>query len=136
MTCERCYRPLDEGEHGQYVCMNRAAIERDRAQRVELHERAHAVWTDDIPGGVLMHNGICNPDGTPKRYYTHSAIRKACEAKGMIPYHDVYGEGDNHVLKAGREYTAWHKTEEYARIKRDKVAERREKQFERERAGR
>ena len=114
MTCERCYRPLDVGEHGLGVC----PLER---------RRSNAIWTDDIPGGVLIANGICNADGTPKRYYSRSAIKEACDAKGMIPYHEVYQEGGNAQIKAGHEYTAWHKSDEYKRIKRDKVEQRRER---------
>lgn len=41
-----------------------------------------AVVSDDIPGGVWIHNGICNADGTPKRYDSHSSMRKAAAALG------------------------------------------------------
>lgn len=114
MTCERCYRPLDVGEHGLGLCPLGP-------------RRSNAIWTDDIPGGVEITNGICNADGTPKRYFSKSAIRQACEVKGMIPYHDVYQEQGNSQLAAGRDYTEWHKSDEYKRIKRDKVEARRER---------
>lgn len=45
-----------------------------------------AVHGDDIPGGLLIKHGLCNPDGTPKRYDTHSSIRKAAEAAGYTNY--------------------------------------------------
>lgn len=34
---------------------------------------------DDIPGGVEIKHGLCNEDGTPRRYYSKSEI--AAEAK-------------------------------------------------------
>ena len=38
---------------------------------------------DDIPGGIEIRHGICNPDGSPRRYYTKSDIRKAAAKNGM-----------------------------------------------------
>lgn len=43
-----------------------------------------AVIADDIVGGVWIRHGICNPDGTPKKYWTKSDIREAAKKKGMI----------------------------------------------------
>lgn len=40
--------------------------------------------TDDIPGGVWMKHGICNEDGTPKKYYTRHEIREATRAAGLV----------------------------------------------------
>ena len=42
------------------------------------------VIPDDIPGGIEIRHGVCNDDGTPKRYYSRTDIRKAAKAKGMI----------------------------------------------------
>jgi len=39
---------------------------------------------DSIEGGVLIHHGLCNDDGSPKRYYSRSEIRKAAEARGLV----------------------------------------------------
>lgn len=41
------------------------------------------VIPDDIPGGILINHGICNDDGTPKRYYTKSSMLAAAAAKGL-----------------------------------------------------
>ena len=98
MTCDRCYQSLDDGEHGLWKCP------------LEPRRTAPVVWVDDIPGGVLMTNGICNEDGTPKRYYSRTEIREACKAKGVIPYHDVYAEGGNRTLEDARHHTDWLKT--------------------------
>jgi hypothetical protein len=115
MTCERCYRPLDVGEHGLYLCP------------LEQRRTAPVVWADDIPGGIEMTNGICNEDGTPKRYYSHSEIRAACKERGVIPYHDVYTEGGNHTLADARHHEDWLKSSSGQRAKRDRDEARREK---------
>lgn len=46
--------------------------------------RSSGVVTDDIPGGMLIHNGICHDDGTPKRYYSKTDIKRAANAKGLV----------------------------------------------------
>lgn len=69
MICERCFGDTSQGEHGLNLC--------------PLEPRPAAyVAGDDIPGGLVMHHGICHPDGTPKTYYTRSSIRKACAEIG------------------------------------------------------
>lgn len=115
MICDRCYKPADEGEHGLGLCP------------LEARRKTAVVWTDDIPGGVLMHNGICNEDGTPKRYYSKTEIREACKAKGVIPYHDVYTEGGNQTLSDARQREDWLKTSTAQREKRWRDEARREK---------
>lgn len=41
------------------------------------------VISDDIPGGYLVKNGICWPDGTPRKFYSKSEIRKTAHAAGL-----------------------------------------------------
>jgi len=43
-----------------------------------------SVVPDEIPGGVEIRHGICNDDGTPKRYYSKSEMVKAAKEKGLI----------------------------------------------------
>lgn len=43
----------------------------------------HSVTGDDIPGGIMIEHGICNPDGSPKRYDSKSAIYKAAKKAGL-----------------------------------------------------
>lgn len=119
MTCERCYKPLDEGEHGLGLC----PLEPRRAQ--------YAVWQDTIEGGLEISNGICNEDGTPKRYYSWSEIAAACKAKGVIPYHDVYAEGGNRTLEDARHREDWIKSDENRRARRDRDEIRHEKAMRR-----
>jgi hypothetical protein len=46
--------------------------------------KAPCVISDDIPGGVYIEHGICNPDGSPKRYDSKSAMRQAGKATGWV----------------------------------------------------
>lgn len=42
------------------------------------------VIPDDIPGGVLIEHGLCNPDGTPHRYYSRSEMDKEAKRRGLV----------------------------------------------------
>lgn len=122
MTCERCYKPLAEGDHGLGLCP------------LESRRSAPVVWADDIPGGIEIAHGICHEDGTPKRYYSKTAIREACQAKGVIPYHDVYAEGGNRTLEDARHRDAWVKSGEAQRARKDREEMRHERSQQRARA--
>lgn len=54
------------------------------SERLWLPSSVAAIKGDDIPGGLLIRNGICNEDGTPKKYYSYSEIDKAARAKGYV----------------------------------------------------
>lgn len=41
--------------------------------------QAPSVIGDDIPGGIEIRHGLCNPDGSPRKYYSKSEM--AAEAK-------------------------------------------------------
>lgn len=43
-----------------------------------------AIIPDDIPGGVWVRHGICNDDGTPRKYYTKSEMVKEAKARGLV----------------------------------------------------
>lgn len=121
MICDRCYQPSDVGEHGLYKCP------------LEARRETPAIWTDDIPGGIEIAHGICHEDGTPRRYYSHSAIREACRVKGVIPYHDVYAEGGNQMLSDARQRDVYLKSSEAKRDKRHRDEARQEKYLTRDR---
>jgi hypothetical protein len=72
MTCERCYRPLDQGEHGLYLCP------------LQTRRAAPVVWADDIPGGIEIAHGLCNADGSPRRFDSRSAIQTGRREKGLV----------------------------------------------------
>jgi hypothetical protein len=53
--------------------------------------KAPGLITDDIPGGVEIRHGIMNDDGSPKRYYSKSDIKRACNEKGLVWGDDTPG---------------------------------------------
>lgn len=61
---------------------------------LEMHEDfgqfglAPFVVGDDIPGGLEVKHGICNPDGSPRKYYSKSEIRRAASEAGYT----IFGE--------------------------------------------
>jgi putative FmdB family regulatory protein len=55
-------------------------------QRVWIQGHSSAVIGDDIPGGIEIRHGLCNPDGTPKKYYTKSEIAREAKARGLQPH--------------------------------------------------
>lgn len=85
-----------------------------------------SIVPDDIPGGVLIEHGLCNEDGTPKRYYSRSEIRMACAVKGQVPWTDVYTEDRT---KDARVRNEWLQSGEAQRARRDRVEQRAEKQL-------
>lgn len=67
MKCEKCNKKLSVGDwpwcpHGS---------------------GSNNVIQDSIEGGIDIKHGICNEDGTPKRYYSKKEIRDAAAAKGL-----------------------------------------------------
>jgi hypothetical protein len=40
------------------------------------------IATDEIPGGIEIRHAICNPDGSPKRYYSKTEIKRAANERG------------------------------------------------------
>lgn len=52
---------------------------------VEVTPRARHTGTvipDEIPGGIDIHHALCHPDGTPRRFYSKSAMRRAAAELG------------------------------------------------------
>jgi hypothetical protein len=113
MICDRCYKPTAHGEHGLYLCPLEP-------------RRAPVVRPDDIPGGLDIAHGLCNPDGTPRRFYSRTEIRKACAEKGMIPWTEVYTEDRT---KDARVHDEWLQSGEARRARRDREEIRAEKRL-------
>jgi hypothetical protein len=38
---------------------------------------------DSIPGGLEVRHGLCNLDGSPRTYYSHSEIKREAEKRGL-----------------------------------------------------
>jgi hypothetical protein len=45
---------------------------------------AASAHSDDIPGGIEIRNGICHADGSPRRFYSKSEIRRAEIANNVV----------------------------------------------------
>jgi hypothetical protein len=45
---------------------------------------ANSVTADDIPGGIEIRHGLCNSDGTPRRYYSKSEIDREAKKRGLV----------------------------------------------------
>jgi hypothetical protein len=110
MICDRCYELEADGEHGVGLCP------------LEPRGYAPVVRPDDIPGGLEIHHGLCNEDGSPRTYYSRSEIRRECEARGLTPWTDIHTEDKT---KDGRVLLEWRKSDEAKRQKRDRDEARR-----------
>jgi hypothetical protein len=63
------------------------ACRRGCAGTVErLWRKAVSVIPDDIPGGVLIEHGLCNADGSPRRYYSKSEMALEAKKRGLTPW--------------------------------------------------
>jgi hypothetical protein len=116
MVCERCYRFLEVGEHGLGLCPLEP-------------RRAPVVRPDLIPGGMMIAHGICNPDGTPRRYDSHSEMRRAAAERGLVSWSEGWGE-DASILKDARVHDDWLQSGE-AKRQRAERDERRAQRKER-----
>jgi len=38
---------------------------------------------DDIPGGIEIRHGLVNADGSPRRFYSKTEIKRAANEKGL-----------------------------------------------------
>jgi len=44
---------------------------------------APGIVPDSIPGGIMIRHGICNPDGSPRRYDSKTDIRAEADRRGL-----------------------------------------------------
>jgi hypothetical protein len=52
-------------------------------QTETLWKKFGNVVPDEIPGGVWINHGICNEDGTPRKYYSKSEMAREAKARGL-----------------------------------------------------
>ena len=57
--------------------------------KVASFGRAANVIQDSIPGGLMIEHGICNADGTPRRFDSKKEIREAARAAGWTQSGDT-----------------------------------------------
>jgi hypothetical protein len=110
MRCNRCFKSKDVGEHGHNLCP------------YEPRRFAPVVRPDSIPGGLVIEHGLCNADGSPRRFDSHSEIRQACAVKGLVPWGHVYEESRT---KDARVRADWMQSGEAQRAKADRDEQRR-----------
>lgn len=46
--------------------------------------KAPGVKADEIPGGVWIKHGLCNEDGSPRKYYSHSEMAEEAKRRGVV----------------------------------------------------
>ena len=54
------------------------------AKRVLLPGRVGAAIPDEIPGGIEIRHGLCNEDGSPRKYYSRSEIAAEAKRRGLV----------------------------------------------------
>ncbi len=74
----RCHAMLEDHQDTQ-----QRVICQGKLERVHLPTNRGTVIQDTIEGGVLLHHGLCNADGSPKRYYSKSEIAAEAKKRGM-----------------------------------------------------
>lgn len=74
-TCDRCGKELEIGDFP--FC---------KGDPSGHTPGRFSVIGDEIPGGVEIKHGLCNPDGSPRRFDSKSAIAKAAREAGMTNY--------------------------------------------------
>jgi hypothetical protein len=48
-----------------------------------LAGRTAFVHGDDIPGGLEIRHGLCNADGSPRKYYSKTEIAREAKKRGL-----------------------------------------------------
>jgi hypothetical protein len=92
IKCAKCERVvIDHLERDED--RNRPVCCEQPMGRVYLPTNRGQVIGDDIPGGLEIKNGrgLINPDGTPRKYYSHTELNRAAKAAGW----------ENHVVHIG-----------------------------------
>lgn len=83
-----CWEPIN---HGEVLC----AECQQPTIRVWLAKPA-AVIGDDIPGGVWIRHGLCNEDGSPRKYYSKSEMALEAKRRGLVNHVEhVPGKGSD-----------------------------------------
>lgn len=83
--CSACERveadKLERIDTADYPCTELACA--GTMKRVWIG-RGNSVISDDIPGGILIKNGMCWPDGTPRKFYSKTELYREAERQGYV----------------------------------------------------
>jgi hypothetical protein len=71
-----CWEPISAPEVACPDCGSATA-------RTWLQKPA-SVISDEIPGGLEIRHGLCNEDGSPRKYYSKSEIAAEAKRRGMV----------------------------------------------------
>ena len=55
----------------------------------ESQTKSAGIVPDGIPGGIEIKHGLCNPDGTPRRYYSMTEIKQEANRRGLTMMGDT-----------------------------------------------
>lgn len=80
MNCELCHSDVNslvfkDGRAWCWSCHNQAKGSSNLST---------AIATDSIPGGYWIKHGLCNEDGSPKRYDSKSEIKAEAYRRGLF----------------------------------------------------
>ena len=103
LTCENGHVQIDVMEpvnRPMTMCPQCGA----ETQRVWLSKPANIVG-DEIPGGYWVKHGICNEDGTPRKYYSKSEMRREAERRGLVNRVEHVGTRDGDKSKHTTRWT-------------------------------
>ena len=83
------YDLICKNGHEQYNLLLKIG---ERPPCPECQEPTETLWTgkangvigDEIVGGIEIRHGLCWPDGTPRKYYSHSEIEAERKKKNLI----------------------------------------------------
>ena len=102
VKCNKC-----DKEWVRYATVaNRALPCETCGESIELlFKAANSVIGDDIPGGILIKHGLCNEDGSPRKYYSKSEIAAEAKRRGLVNM--VKHSPDNRSGDKSKHTTKW-----------------------------
>jgi hypothetical protein len=80
-ACE-CGAKVTEIKWGKDTPPNCVECHKVMDETFEHYERAHGVVGDEID--ITIRHGICNEDGTPRRYRSRLEMRREAERRGVV----------------------------------------------------
>lgn len=92
--------------------------------------KSATVRPDEIPGGLDIYHGLCNEDGTPRRYYSWSAIDKEAARRGLVRWSKIHTEDKT---KDARVRADWLQSSDAKRARAQREEARADQRRDRER---
>lgn len=86
LKCDKCNKVVLDHLERDYAKQDRPVCCEQPMTRVFLPTTTGGVKDDSIPGGIWMKNGLCNADGTPRRYDSWTEVRAEEKRRGYENY--------------------------------------------------